>query len=97
MVRINDTWAGKRANVEGFETANRCTQDCHKQSRSNHDDPKSARLPLSAHFELGHQKTSFDYFAVALTLRLSCGARAPQRVRPRPPARRLLQPVVRHR
>src|SRR5207247_9438259 len=29
-----------------------------------------------------------------LTLRLSCGARAPQRFRPRPPARRLLQPVV---
>jgi len=75
MVRINDTWAGKRANVEGFETANRCTQDCHKQSRSNHDDPKSARLPLSAHFELGHQKTSFDYFAVALTLPLSRGGR----------------------
>src|SRR5436189_138161 len=32
-----------------------------------------------------------------LTLRLSCGARAPQRFRPRPPARRLLQPVVRPR
>src|SRR6267142_6267023 len=30
-----------------------------------------------------------------LTPRLSCGARAPQRLRPRPPARRLLQPVVR--
>src|SRR4029077_4788327 len=31
---------------------------------------------------------------VALTLRPSCGARAPQRLRPRPPARRQLQPVV---
>src|SRR3989441_5193783 len=30
-----------------------------------------------------------------LTPRVSCGARAPQRLRPRPPARRLLQPVVR--
>ena len=29
-----------------------------------------------------------------LTLRLSCGARAPQRLRHRPPARRQLQPVV---
>src|SRR2546427_13156861 len=35
--------------------------------------------------------------SVLLTLRLSCGARAPQRLRPRPPARRLLQPVVRGR
>src|SRR2546428_740355 len=33
--------------------------------------------------------------SVGLTLRLSCGARAPQRFRPRPPARRLLQPVAR--
>ena len=33
--------------------------------------------------------------SVALTPRLSCGARAPQRLRPRPPARRRLQPVVR--
>src|SRR5882672_7465196 len=32
-----------------------------------------------------------------LTLRLSCGARAPQRLRHRPPARRLLQPFVRRR
>ena len=32
---------------------------------------------------------------IFLTLRLSCGARAPQRLRHRPPARRLLQPVVR--
>src|SRR6266704_3337406 len=32
---------------------------------------------------------------VRLTPRLSCGARAPQRLRPRPPARRQLQPVVR--
>src|SRR5882672_11882745 len=32
---------------------------------------------------------------VRITLRLSCGARAPQRLRHRPPARRLLQPVVR--
>src|SRR5262245_37601365 len=31
---------------------------------------------------------------VRLTPRVSCGARAPQRVRPRPPARRQLQPVV---
>src|SRR2546422_1060926 len=30
-----------------------------------------------------------------LTPRLSCGARAPQPLRHRPPARRLLQPVVR--
>src|SRR5882672_7210136 len=34
---------------------------------------------------------------VRLTPRLSCGARAPQRLRPRPPARRQLQPVVRWR
>jgi|SRR5467141_3659724 len=34
---------------------------------------------------------------VRITLRLSCGARAPQRLRHRPPARRQLQPVVRRR
>src|SRR5437773_686600 len=33
---------------------------------------------------------------VRITLRLSCGARAPQRLHPRPPAHRQLQPVVRH-
>src|SRR6266436_3333506 len=36
-------------------------------------------------------------YSSRLTPRLSCGARAPQRFRPRPPARRLLQPVVRRR
>src|SRR2546428_13862890 len=36
-----------------------------------------------------------DFATIRLTPRLSCGARAPQRLRPRPPARRQLQPVVR--
>src|SRR5438046_3097050 len=41
--------------------------------------------------------TTHSYLFARLTLRLSCGARAPQRLRHRPPARRLLQPVVRRR
>src|SRR3989475_6852595 len=45
--------------------------------------------------DLVEQCVWFHCAQVPLTLRLSCGARAPQRLCPRPPARRLLQPVVR--
>src|SRR2546425_525201 len=44
--------------------------------------------------DLVEQCVWFHCAQVPLTLRLSCGARAPQRLCPRPPARRLLQPVV---
>src|SRR5439155_23456571 len=56
---------------------------------------KELRRPSTIAMMLFKMVNNIDLPQVHLTLRLSCGARAPQRFCPRPPARRQLQPVVR--
>src|SRR3989441_8484185 len=58
-------------------------------------EPPPANSAGGAATSAGSDRRSSLHLQVRLTPRLSCGARAPQRFRPRPPARRLLQPVVR--
>src|SRR5206468_11912371 len=53
------------------------------------------RLATASSFRGSSQRQMPSLALVRITLRLSCGARAPQRLRPRPPARRQPPPVGR--
>src|SRR5438046_3517762 len=58
-------------------------------------DTRTTSYSSSPSHQQRHKTQNHTWSLYRLTPRLSCGARAPQRLRPRPPARGQLQPVVR--